>query len=1558
MFTMENNRDQIDILIEESAILESNNDPSYSMYIVSDDYLGDKKKINPKIPRDTYTKKGIKNSEVERVPFYPSIKQALIAAGDGVNEKREMFVHVPVEGQKVKAQKPTSKDVPDIANTGEIWVKEPIEVKCIGKIRIGKQLREVSFEVDGKTYNEFTWNYSWLTKQNQNVVSDMTDKEGDTEDISDIKKDKVEESYLTEDALWELPNTLDTGDRLILFGEDAKYDTQLKRLLYNSRLKQRKELLEIYDRVKKDNQWIRYTFPDIAKYQHRNLFVDTYYYTQVFFNNNNWALKKGLGLYLEFMSRLLHNKNVDHAGYKKKTIMIPVLDWDKHHDGSVWNYRVSLNPISAMYQLMFTTDLRQLRNIFGDIDIIFVASNRYFKINFNEIPDKESKKYADKFKRFLIKLCRNEQFDAEDIGTTGEFADSPEVVQAKIVDKIEDSKGVDITPELHKAKQNISKPNTKKVEDKKPVEDTNKTLGSISKSDKDKIKDDNQEKKDNIAKFIASQTTNTTTQEDDVFTDVDDKLKLDLLTLEPDDDAINISASRAARMSELDKKVLETRVKGKTVDDILSSTKSKEVVKTKLNISDPEEEYQDLTFVNFDKNYDVDKDIIACFRHFAKTSIPVVVRDIKVTDNSTSEDRVELYRVEMEDYMGKRFTIKLDIPIMKDNRFLLRGNTKAIQTQLYTMPILKVDLNSAQIVSNYSKIILTRFKAGNGRSLPLTSKILKSVEKYKGTKVKFITGDNTKVCNKYDLPIDYIDFAGSLSKVDSKDFIFYFNQDEIRKTYDIDDSKGVPVGYNKKDSEIIYLSKKIPSTFSDILYDYITTIDKSFKELCNSASRPSACTYTRAKIMSVEIPVIVICAYHEGLRATLDKAAIHYSITDKLSVEDRNCSFKDWIKFSDGYVIYEATQEASLLLNGLKDCATEYFSINEIDNKNMYLEFLDNYGGRIKADGLDNFYNLMMDPMTVESLRYYHLPTDYIQTLIYASNLLADNKFIRHTETATKRFRRAQLIAVYTYKVLSSAYSAYANQVKHGAAGIAKMMVKQSDVIDAFLADSITADDSTINALRDIETTNSVTTKGPSGMNSPRAYSLDKRTYDDSMLNVFGISTGFASNVGITRQATLNANVTPEGYTKVINGDTTKMNTVNTLTATEALTPFGSTHDDPMRTAMTFIQTAKHQVRTVDSDPALVTNGADEAMPYMSSDRFAFKAKHDGKVIELTDEYALIQYDNGEKDLVSLIEVIEKNSDGGYFVPLKLDINKGIKVGSRVKANDIIAYDKESYSDNLGETGNLSYNIGKLAKVAIINSDEGFEDSGIITESLAKKLATRVNYQFSVILDKDTIVYDIAKVGQHVEAGEPLLTYQKPFADEDANAIMKALSANADKVSELGKKTLDSHVTGTVKGIKIFRTVELDELSDSLRKIVDDYERPLKRMQKIIDDNNLDKSIVPAHYKLATEGKLKKAEDAILVEIYVEYLDTVGVGDKIVAYSANKMVIKSIIPQELAPYTNSRPNEKIDSFVSVTSIQKRIVASTLILGSLSHLMIELDRSVKDIMGIPYDDSII
>ena len=185
---------------------------------------------------------------------------------------------------------------------------------------------------------------------------------------------------------------------------------------------------------------------------------------------------------------------------------------------------------------------------------------------------------------------------------------------------------------------------------------------------------------------------------------------------------------------------------------------------------------------------------------------------------------------------------------------------------------------------------------------------------------------------------------------------------------------------------------------------------------------------------------------------------------------------------------------------------------------------------------------------------------------------------------------------------------------------------------------------------------------------------------------------------------------------------------------------------------------------------------------------------------------------------------------------------------------------------------------------------------------------------------------------------------------------MKAISGK--DFSDLGKRKLKSDVTGVVTAIKIYRTVELDDLSPSLHKLVSAYEKPLAERAKVLEANNIPyaKTKVDAHYKLNPTGKLKKSQEAIFVEIFVEYLDTVGVGDKIVYNSANKAVEKGIFPEGKEPYTAFRPNEKIDAFVADTSISKRIVTSTYVYGAIQKALIELDRSVKDIMGIPYDDS--
>lgn len=1358
------------------------------------------------------------------------------------------------------------------------------------------------------------------------------------------------------------------GDYVTIF-EDATYDPMLKKVLYTERMVKRKEVVALLNRVKTDIPEIKYAYTDLSRYAQKNLFVDLYYYNQAFFKNNIWKQRKGFNLYLELLDRLINDKRINAAGYKRKTVFISINDWYNNPSTKMWLYREELNPISIIYDLMIK-DPNRLSKLFKNVSVVFFGNDKYFTIDFNDTSN--MRRNAIKFKNFIVKINKGEEFGPEDSDTT-EDAPTKDAIKADIMDKIELSKGVDLTPAAAEVKKDIdnkksdlslinrSSTKPEESEEEQPKVDKLTANSSIARdnttTDKEVLK--------TVVKHIDNAVNNATDTED-ALDNMDDDIDMKELLSGLDsmkDDAVNINAARAERMSQLDKELLDKSVKGRSIRNILDEDKSKEKTElpvTSLPVASPNEEWKHLQYMNYDKTYDLEKDIVNIFKFFGEVSRPLSIRNIKVEDNSTSEDRLDLYIVEYEDYRGKRFTIKLDIPRIKNQRFLLRGNLKQIQTQFFNMPIIKTDLDTCQIVTNYKKIIITRFNTASGRSLPNVNRFIKAANKYQGKKIKFIGGDNSRVCAKYILPIDYVDLSSVFTTIENDKYIVYFNQDEIRKQYTVNEGLGVPYAIDKAKKEIIYYPNNETITFIDVLVGLLipdpNSKDKEFFELFSSIKATPRNTYTRAKIMSSEIPLVIVCAYSEGLTKVMKKANITHRLVDKLTSADRTNLNADWIRFNDGYLIYDVDYNSSLLLSGLKDCDTLGHSITEIDDKNMYLEFLDGFGGRIKADGLDNFYDCEIDPITKETLEFYKLPTDYISVLLYANYLLSDNKFIRHTDTCSRRARRYELIAAYTYQVMSETYGVFANSLKHNRTST-PFSCKQSAVIDKIMLDPTSGDYSVNNLLNDVETTNAITYKGLSGMNSDRSYSLDKRTFDKSMLGVIGMSTGFSGNVGITRQATLDMGIEGgRGYIKDNKGKIDNLNTAKVLTATESVMPMMTTHDDPMRVAMSFIQTSKHAVRTEESDPLLVTSGADEALAYICSDQFAHKAKAKGVIKDLNESEMIIQYEDGSKEFINLRETIEKNSDGGFYVPLKLSADPKLKIGSKIKPGQIVAYDRLSLSNSVGESDNLAYNVGKLAKVAIINTDEGFEDSGVITEEMARKLACRIIGKADCILDKDTNIFNVVKVGQEIEQGDPLLIWQTPYDEEEVNALLKALANDKEALSELGRHTVKSEVTGRVAGIKIYRTTEITELSDSLKKLVKQYERPIGELKNKLADEGIEFSDLPANYPLDATGKLKKAYDSILIEFYIEYTDILGVGDKITYNAANKAIISKVIPEDKEPTTDLRPNEPISAFVSVTSIQKRMVQSTVTYGSLQKLMIELDRTCKDMAGIPYDDT--
>ena len=1451
------------------------------------------------------------------------------------------------------------------------------------------------------------------------------------------KPEATQEQY----ERWSKGDFILEGNIMYLFEDNINYDILLRKALYKDRFRNVKQVMAIYKNVKATMPFIKYAYPDIYRYNRKNLFYDLSYYNESFFRNFDEVniddrantLRK-FKVYANLMDRLISSNEL--TNYPKKTIFIPILDWRHNNSLKMWMYKEDINPISVIYYYM-KFDQMSLKKLFKDYTVIFMGAKNYFKINFSKT-DFSKPANITKFLTLLKRIVALGYNSPADPDPEGEFEDSPTGIAMDIVDKIERSQNVSIDnvskfSNLNKDIDLYDKPvqsnDNKNIAIKKEIvndpEDANLSKVSVSgkvevrdktksirgrkkdasvevekitvtksQSDADtKVASDDkavnstseEDKKDAIVDKIANVVNNAKSVDDALNKLDDDEFKALIIALSTDsEDNVRVDKARASKITQIEDEFHKKEVAGKSVKELLETDPAEtKLEETKLKVASINDDWNHMTFMNFDKNYDPDSDIVKMLDSMQNWTFPIAVKNIDVKDNSTSEDIVNLWTIECIDYKGTKFTIKVDIPrfINGSNFLKLRGNEKNIFIQSALIPISKTGEDECQIIGSggYNKIFVRRFGSRKGQSMPSTNKMIRTLNrlmKNNSTQVKVVAGDNTNVCTKYELPIDYIDIASVIDTIETNKYKFYFNQDIFRTEYVVDNTKGIPIAIEKRydpntkkaTEYIIYYDENTKKNFPTVtgyIGELLCGESEDFRTIySNLITAGSRYTYSQASILNTRIPVVILCSYLEGLMSVLKKSGIAYEFVQELDKGRRYSDRYDYIKFRDGYLVYEVNYSSSLLMNGFKECDTESYSIRDVNNRRMYLEFLENYGGSLRADGIENSYDCMLDPITKEILKLYKLPTDYVSVMLHTNNLLSDNKYIRHTDQAGRRWRRKELIAGYFYKALTTAYQDYANSLRRNRKSV-KMTMKQSAVIDLIVTvDPSTSDYSTNNVINDVECSNTVTNKGLVGMNQARAYSVGTRTYDESMLNVLGMDTAFSGNVGINRQATIDANIEGgRGLVKTIDGDADKLSVAKTLTITEAMTPLGSTHDDPQRTLMTYLQTSKHMVRCLNNDPMLVTNGADEAMAYLASNIFSYKAKQDGEVVELVqgedpsaENYMIIRYKDGTNEYINLKEEIKKNSDGGYFVPMKLSTD--LQVGSKFRSGEVIAYDKFSFSKSLGESGNLAANLGTLAKVAIINTDEGFEDSAAVTESFASKLGTEVIMSIETVVDKGSNIFVYKNIGDAVMEGDTLYAYQADFDEEAANSLLKNLTMNNSQLSELGRNPVKTKYTGIVAGIEVYRTVELDELSDSLRAFVEQYERKINRTKRVYNKYGLDSATLPVTGKTTNVGKAKNVYDAVKIIYYIKFVDNVSVGDKIVFYSANKGIIKYIIPKEDEPYTDFRPNEHIDSFMSLSSISGRMTCSIVLFSSVSKLMVELDRSIKDLAGIPYDESIL
>ena len=1412
-----------------------------------------------------------------------------------------------------------------------------------------KQLIEHKLISNLNMFNSYflEWNAMYLLKPNRIINDDL--------EVDDVYNSKA---YGNNPIMTE--SHFEDSENLFFFSEatpEGVLDVRLRRILYRERLRNFKEVKLRVNQIKNECKYIKYTYPTIDKYKNKNIYVDNHIYNKIFTMSETYNRDKAIDLLYALFDRFINNAN--YKSYTRKTVLIPVNEWASDiPTTSLFEFSKSINPFSMIVRL-FKKPKENLNKLAG-IDFIFIGNNSWFKMKMEDLDMKN----LNLFKTNILKIRNNDIVEDN-------VPEDKEDIKTRLIGKIEDLTGIEVNNISRVHKVDPISPVVAAVKDQPQLVIAKSATGDSQVVDPTKIEKPTEEKINQSVEAIVDYTKNAEEAEKEMDNSVDLK-ELILQAKNDQDDTFKISATRKARMDDLNDKFLKEKIANSTIAELVA-TEDTPLQSTNLSskVETIDDEWANLKKPNFEADYNIDADIMKCLHSLSQNKdIPMSVIDVTVEDRSTSEDSILTYTVHLEDSLGKRHTLRFDMPKIINKRFLrLRGNDKIIPGQLINLPIIKTDEDTVQVVSNYNKIFITRY-GQVGKINQSTNALIRALTKLKennykldikdgdavASPSKIDLGNNAKISAKYELPAEYVELSKIFNKVTTSDGrVYYFNRDELihkleEKKVKVESDQGFMVVGITKDNQAI----TVPETgVSSALINHL-----GIHAYAYTFMKPGArMTYSQASILNSKIPLIVVMAYTAGLTGALNAAGVEYDLTEK-----RPTNTKNYFRFNDGFLSFNDNYapDAALLVNGLSVINTQEYSLTDIDTKAMWLDILDDFGGRNRADGLDSFANLMMDPITVEVCKTYKLPTDYIEVLAYASSLLTTNKFNRHTDITGNRFRTNERLVHFLYKSLATSYGMYLREIKNNRKD-AKMTMKQSAVIDMALSDVTTSDLSKLSPLLELESANTVTFKGLSGMNSDRSYSLDKRTYDKTMINKLSMSTGFSATVGINRQSTINMGIeSTKGYIKS-GGELDRMSDANTLSITEALTPFGTTRDDPFRTAMTFIQTSKHGMRTTEQDPLLVSNGADQALPYLTSDTFAHKAKWNAVVEEITNDYMIIANKSNpkEKEFIDLREKVEKNSDGGFFITIKLDTFKNYKKGDSIKAGDIVAYDKSSYSDTVG-IGNLAYNIGTLTKIAIMHTDKGFEDSAIISQDLSKKMASEIVLQVDVLMDAKDIDIQCVEVGKELHEGEVIMSYRAALEDQDATDIInKMVQKNAgsdskELMDEIGKIKVKSKVTGKLQDIKVYSTIPTSEMSKSLASFVNKYNGPVDKMKSKLSKLGIDGSQYGTSGVLPPVGKLKHCEGKVLVEFYIKYHDKMSVGDKLVYFSALKGVVKEIFPEGKEPYSEYRPEEKVHSFLPVGSINARMVSSVLTLGSINKVLIELDRHVKDIMGVKWD----
>lgn len=344
--------------------------------------------------------------------------------------------------------------------------------------------------------------------------------------------------------------------------------------------------------------------------------------------------------------------------------------------------------------------------------------------------------------------------------------------------------------------------------------------------------------------------------------------------------------------------------------------------------------------------------------------------------------------------------------------------------------------------------------------------------------------------------------------------------------------------------------------------------------------------------------------------------------------------------------------------------------------------------------------------------------------------------------------------------------------------------------------------------------------------------------------------------------------------------------------------------------------------------------GYDAKLVERCNDTFAAVAEKEGTVTEVNDYAITVTYKDGS---TRQVEVGRKYGKSGGFMTSH-DVITKLKVGDKLQKGDIIAYNKDFFTEDPMNPGKIAMKTATLARVALIEHPYTFEDSCAVTKRIAENTKVKTTVQKMVTVNFNQSIHKLAKPGTKVNIDDPLcfiedsLTHDAGLFDENSINLLRNISQQAPR----------SAVNGIIDKVEILYNGDKEDMSESLLKLVNISDSKLIALNKSLGKKPMTGEVDETY---RVDGNPLQLDTAVII-FTISGEQNIGVGDKLVLANQLKNTIGFVYEQ--SPRIMSEDGgfgEEIDMLFGSNSVYNRIVNSPFLIGMMNTLLIEVSKKL-------------